>query len=393
MKNVKALVLGTDDNSYSVARSYYEAFKDKAISVGSGLLYAYKHTKITELIYKSGFSSNDDQFVSMLNEEAKKYPDTKFVIFVPNEVYLDTLYRNLDKLDFDFETAYPFGDIYRNIYHKSQFYDYLDKIGVRYPKTEIINKDNIDSLSLDGDLFLKPDNFPELYNLDFDKRQKGYRLSSRNEAINILKEIYEAGYKSDMIVQEYVNGGDGYEYSLNGYRSSKKETSMVLARNIISDMRPLSVGNHLVQIDAHNEKMYEIAKYIVDELDYVGLFNFDFKLDSKTGEIFVFEMNQRQGRTFYYSTLAGVNLIELAIKDKGYGESKVLKPSKKFRLIKLSEKTLEKHIKAELLDEFNDKERRANTANPNMMAEDDSLLRKLVLKDHIRKAEKDIFKE
>lgn len=393
MKDVRPLILGTDDNSYSVARSYYEAFGKKSISVGSGLLYAYKHTKITDLTYKSGFSSHDDQFVSMLNEEAKKYPDTKFIIFAPNEVYLDVLYRNLDRLDFDFDTAYPFGDIYRNIYHKSQFYRYLDTIGVRYPKTELISKDNIDSLSLDGDLFMKPDNFPELYNLDFDKRQKGYKVGSRSEAVEILRQIYDAGYKSDMIVQEYVNGGDGYEYSLNGYRSTKKETSMVLARNIISDMRALSVGNHLVQIDAQNEKMYEMAKHIVDELDYVGLFNFDFKLDSKTGEIFVFEMNQRQGRTFYYSTLAGVNLIELAIKDKGYGESKVCKPTKKFRLIKLSESTLEKHIKPELIGEFKDKDRVANTANPNIMEEDDSLLRKIVLKEKIRKLEKDIFND
>lgn len=393
MKDVRPLILGTDDNSYSVARSYYEAFGKKSISVGSGLLYAYKHTKITDLTYKSGFSSHDDQFVSMLYEEAKKYPDTKFIIFAPNEVYLDVLYKNLDRLDFDFETAYPFGDIYRNIYHKSQFYSYLDTIGVRYPKTELINKDNIDSLSLDGDLFIKPDNFPELYNLDFEKRQKGYKVGSRSEAIEILKQIYDAGYKSDMIVQEYVNGGDGYEYSLNGYRSTKKDTSMVLARNIISDMRALSVGNHLVQIDTQNEKMYEIAKHIVDELDYVGLFNFDFKLDSKTGEVFVFEMNQRQGRTFYYSTLAGVNLIELAINDKGYGESKVCKPTKKFRLIKLSESTLEKHIKPELIGEFKDKERVANTANPNIMEEDDSFLRKIVLKEKIKKLEKDIFND
>lgn len=391
MKDVRPLILGTDDNSYAVARSYYEAFGKKSISVGSGLLYAYKHTKITDLTYKSGFSSHDDQFVSMLNNEAKKYPDTKFIIFAPNEVYLDILCKNLDKLDFDFEAAYPFGDIYKNIYHKSQFYAYLDTIGVRYPKTELINKDTIESLSLDGDLFMKPDNFPELYNLDFSHRQKGYRFSSKGEAIEMLREIYKAGYTSDMLVQEYVDGGDGYEYSLNGYRSTKKETSMVLARNIISDMRPLSVGNHLVQIDADNEKMYEIAKHIVDELDYVGLFNFDFKLDAKTGEIFVFEMNQRQGRTFYYSTLAGVNLIELAIRDKGYGESKSVSPSRKFRLIKLSEACLEKHIKPELMDEFKDEQRCANTANPNIMKEDDSFLRKLVLKDQIRKLEKEIF--
>ncbi|MDY3005885.1 ATP-grasp domain-containing protein [Anaerococcus sp. AGMB00486] len=391
MKEVRALVLGTDDNSYSVARSYFEAFNKKAVTVGSGILNVYRNTKISTLTYKKGFSSHDDQFVTMLNEEAKKYPDTIFIIFAPNEIYLNILCKNLDRLDFDCKAAYPFGRIYKELFYKSKFYEYLDKIGVRYPKTEIIRKDNIESLSLEGHIFMKPDDFPALYALDFEKKQKGYDISSKEEAIKVLKEIYKAGYEGEMIVQEYVNGGDGSEYSLNGYRSTKGETSMVLARNLISDKRVLTVGNHLVQVDADNEKMREIAKYIVDKLAYVGLFNLDFKMDSNTGEIFVLEMNQRQGRTFYYSTLAGVNLIELAINDLGYGKSELVEPSKKFRLIKLSEKCLEEHMDKSLLDEFNDKERVINTANPNIMEYDNSFERKIILKRHIRKSEKEIF--
>ena len=391
MKEVLALVLGTDDNSYSVARSFYEAYGKKAVTVGAGLLNVYKGTKISTLTYERGFSSNDDKFVELLNKEAKKYPNTKFVIFAPNEIYLNILVKNLDRLDFDFETAYPFGDIYKNLFYKSKFYEYLETIGVRYPKTEIINGDNIESLSLDGDIFMKPDDFPALYALDFDKKQKGYWISSKDEAKEVLREIYEAGYTGDMIVQEFINGGNGSEYSLNGYRSTKKDTSMVLARNILSDERPLTVGNHLVQIDHDDPRMYEMAKKIVDSLDYVGLFNFDFKVDSKTGEIFVLEMNQRQGRTFYYSTLAGVNLIRLAIEDKGYGKSEVLKPSKKFRLIKLGEKCLEAHMDKELLPEFKDKDRVKNTANPNIMPEDETLKRRAILHREIKRREKEIF--
>ncbi|WP_311491386.1 ATP-grasp domain-containing protein [uncultured Anaerococcus sp.] len=391
MKKVKALILGTDDNSYSVARSFFEAYGEKAVTVGAGVLNVYKDTKISTLTYEKGFSSNDDKFVAMLNEEAKKYPDTKFIIFAPNEIYLNILCKNLDRLDFDFEPAYPFGSIYKNLFYKSKFYAYLDTIGIRYPKTEIINKDNIESLSLDGDLFMKPDDFPALYALDFKEKQKGYKLSSNRQAKEVLKKIYQAGYPGEMIVQEFVNGGDGSEYSLNGYRSSQKDTSMVLARNILSDERPLTVGNHLVQIDHNDSRMYEMAKKIVDSLDYVGLFNIDFKVDSKTGEIFVFEMNQRQGRTFYYSTLAGVNLIKLAIEDKGYHRSEVLRPSKKFRLIKLGEKCLENHMNKELLPEFKDKDRVTNTANPNIMDYDRSIKRNFMLFREMNRREKEIF--
>lgn len=392
MKEVRALVLGTDDNSYSVARSYYEAYGKKAITVGAGLLDVYRDTKISTLTYEKGFSSDDDKFVSLLNKEAAKYPDSKFIIFAPNESYLDILERNLGRLDFDYETAYPFGDIYKNYYHKSQFYGLLEELGIPYPKTQAIDKDSVEDLSLDGDLFMKPDDFQALYRLDLDEKQKGYRLSSNAEAKRIMKKIYEAGYEDEMIVQEFIHGTDGTEYSINGYRSTKGETSMVLARNLISDMRPLLVGNHLVQVDHEDAQMYALAKKIVDSLDYVGLFNFDFKKDSKTGKIYVLEMNQRQGRTFYYSTLGGVNLIRLAIEDKGYGKSETLRPTKKFRLIKLSEKYLEKHIVPELLDEFKEPARVENTANPNIMEEDMTIKRKLILFKRIKELERDIFK-
>lgn len=391
MKDIKALILGTDDNSYSVARSYYEAFGDKALIVGAGVLPPFYHTKIAEVNYKIGFSKNDDIFVSFLNEQARKYPDTKYIIFAPNEIYLNLISKNMDKFNFDFESAYPDRKLFESIYYKSDFYKYLDKIGLPYPKTQIINKNNIESLDIDGDIFMKPDDFGQLYYLDYDKKQKGYHLHGKDEAINILKGIYNSGYNSNMIVQQYINGSDGSEYSLNGYRAHDGKISMVLARNLISDSRPLTVGNHIVQVDHHDERMYEIAKKLTTELGYVGLFNLDFKKDSKTGEIYVLEMNQRQGRTFYYSILGGVNLIEIAINDKMYSKSVEERTKNKFRLMTLNESILQNKIDKNLLDEFNQPERVKNSAYPNVNKKDNAISRNLRIKRYMKEAEKEIF--
>ena len=91
-------------------------------------------------------------------------------------------------------------------------------------------------------------------------KKKGYKIKSKQEAIDILKEIFEKGYDHNMIVQEYINGVDGSEYSLNGYRANDGKVSMTLARNLLSDHRDMWVGNHLVQIDYQDEEFYEIAK-------------------------------------------------------------------------------------------------------------------------------------
>ena len=166
---------------------------------------------------------------------------------------------------------------------------------------------------------------------------------------------------------------------------------MTLARNLLSDHRDMWVGNHLVQIDYDDEEFYEIAKKIVEKIDYYGLFNFDFKKDSKTGKIYCLEMNVRQGRTFYYTNLSGVNLIELAIKDKVFGKSYEKRPDKKFMLKALSDSFIRENINKDLLDDFN--ERLSFSQNPLINDQDDSRKRRKTVEKSIIRREKQIENE
>jgi D-aspartate ligase len=392
MKNFKALILGTDHNSYSVARSYMEAFDDRAVVVGSAVLLPFYHSKIADVYTKESFSRDDQVFVEFLNEVASSYEDTTFVFFAPTEAYIDILVRNLENLDFDFRCPYPEKDVSEKLIWKSNFYEFLEKIGVAYPKTQMISRDNIDDLTLDGDLFMKADQYEDFVLLDFPEKQKGYKVGSNQEAKAMLQKIYQSPYEGSMIVQTYINGEDGFEYSINGYRSHDGKVSMVLARNIVSDKREMWVGNHIVQVDCQDTRIYDLAQKIVDRLDYHGLFNFDFKIDEKTGVIYALEMNIRQGRTFYYAILGGVNLIEIAIRDMVLKESVEKRGTNKFRLMTLTEKTLEANVNPSLLGEFTDKERVKNSANPIIFDGDKSLTRSLRVKDNIKKLEKEIFK-
>lgn len=391
MKKYNTLILGTDNNSYSVARSFNEAFNRKSIVAGSAVLVPFYNSKIAEVYTRENFSTDDDVFVSLLNEIGEKYSDRTLVFFVPTEAYLDILVRNLDRLEFDYRLPYPNREISEKLIHKSNFYSFLDSISVSYPKTEMINEKNLDKLSLDGDLFLKADDYESFVLLDFKEKQKGYKVSGKDQAKEILKTIFDAGYKGEMIVQQYINGGDGSEYSLNGYRSKDGKISMVLARNLLSDKREMWVGNHIVQVDCDDERMYDLAREITDKIDYHGLFNLDFKVDSKSGEIFVLEMNIRQGRTFYYSILGGVNLIEIAIRDQVLDESVEKIGSQKFRLTTLSPKAIAKHIDKSLEKEFYKEERIANSENPIKNLEDDGFMRHIKINEIIKKLERETF--
>lgn len=386
-----AIILGTDHNSYSVARSFNEAFDKKPIVAGSAVLVPFYKSKIADIYTEKNFSSDDEIFVQTLNKVAKSRPEEEFIFFAPTESYVDLLVRNAKDFDFSYHIPYPDPDEAAKLLMKSEFYKILEKIGIAYPRTFLADRENYKDLDLDGELFLKADEYDDFIGSDIKIKQKGYHVKDRTEAIKILENIYDSDYQGHVIVQEFIYGGQGTEYSLNGYRSKDGKVSMVLARNLLSDMRPMWVGNHLVQVDHDDSQMYGIAEKIVASLDYQGLFNFDFKKDAKSGKVYTLEMNIRQGRTFYYSTLAGVNLIKIATEDMILGKSVSERTKRPFMLTAINKNVARDHVDPSLLEEFDDKKRNENSAIHIINSVDDGIMRNLRVKDALKRQEKDLY--
>ncbi|WP_311486696.1 ATP-grasp domain-containing protein [uncultured Anaerococcus sp.] len=386
-----AIILGTDHNSYSVARSFNEAFDKKPIVAGSAVLVPFYKSKIADIYTEKNFSSDDGVFVHTLNKIAKSRPEEDFIFFAPTESYVDLLVRNAKDFDFSFHIPYPEKDMAEKLLMKSEFYKILEEIGLSYPRTFLADRENFKDLNLDGELFLKADEYDDFIGSDIKIKQKGYHVKDKAEAIRILENIYDSDYQGHVIVQEFIYGGQGTEYSLNGYRSKDGKVSMVLARNLLSDMRPMWVGNHLVQVDHDDKEMYAIAEKIVASLDYQGLFNFDFKKDAKSGKVYTLEMNIRQGRTFYYSTLAGVNLIKIATEDMILGKSVSERTKRPFMLTAINKNVARDHVDPSLLEEFDDKKRNENSAIHIINSVDDGIMRNLRVKDALKRQEKDLY--
>ena len=386
-----AIILGTDHNSYSVARSFYEAFDKKPIVAGSAVLVPFYKTRIADVYTEKNFSADDKIFIDTLNKIAKARPEEYFIFFAPTEHYVDLLVRNAKDFDFSYHIPYPDPDMASKLLKKSEFYKILEEIGVSYPKTYVADRENYKNLNLDGELFLKADEYDDFIASDIKIKQKGYHAKDRAEAIKILDNIYDSDYQGHVIVQVFIHGGQGTEYSLNGYRSKDGKVSMVLARNLLSDMRPMWVGNHLVQVDHEDSEMYAIAEKITNSLSYEGLFNFDFKKDSKSGKVYTLEMNIRQGRTFYYSTLAGVNLIKIATEDMVLGKSVSERTKRAFMLTAINKDVARNHVDPSLLGEFDDKRRNENSAIHIINSDDDGIMRNLRVKDALRRQEKELY--
>lgn len=389
--NYNAIILGTDHNSYSVARSFYEAFDKEPIVAGSAVLVPFYKSKICDIYTEKNFSTDDKIFVETLNKLVKSRDEEDFIFFAPTEHYVDLLVRNAKHFNFSYHIPYPASEEAEKLLRKSEFYKILEEIGVSYPKSFVADRKNYKDLDLDGEIFLKADEYDDFIASDIKIKQKGYQVNNKEEAIKILENIYDSEYDGHIICQEFIHGGQGTEYSLNGYRSKDGKISMVLARNLLSDMRPMWVGNHLVQVDHEDSEMYAIAEKIVDNLSYVGLFNLDFKKDSKSGKVYTLEMNIRQGRTFYYSTLAGVNLIKIATEDMILGKSVSERTKRPFMLTAINKNVARDHVDKSLLEEFDNKKRNENSAIHIINSFDDGILRNIRVKDALRRQEKELY--
>ncbi|MDI9461253.1 MAG: ATP-grasp domain-containing protein [Saccharofermentanales bacterium] len=394
MEGIIPIVLGTDPVSYAMARSIHDAYGIKANICCSRVLTPFYRTKIADIFrdnYAEGsYIARPEIFINLINRVYREKANGRgqVVLFIPNENYMEVVYENLTKLDFEPCLPYPDQHLGKFLMIKNNFYQAMDKLGVKIPQTRIVSHSDYKNIDLDGDLVLKADD-NNAYKKDRATMQdKVYFADNRSEAISKLDKIFDSdngsNYQGNMVVQECIPGQHGTEYSISGYRSTDDKFSMTQARSILTDLRPQYIGNHIVLIDSNLEELYGLAIKIIRGLNYYGFFNLDMKIHPQSGEIYVFEINPRLARSFFYSNLGGVNYPQLAIEDLAKGNSIIQRQSKPFNWVSAGKHACGNRIPEEFKAEFLRSDRYRNTGHSVINSKDNDLVRKVKIWRYIR---------
>lgn len=204
-----------------------------------------------------------------------------------------------------------------------------DKYGLPYPQTKIITKKEVEAgvnkieLPFGFPIALKPSNSIEWLGVDFPGKKKAFVLDHREQFDKLLKEIYQAGYQSDFIAQDFIPGDDSNMRVVNAYVDSSHHVRMIcLGHPLLEDPSPVAVGNYMVILPEFNQQIYDTIVKFLEEINYVGFADFDLKYDHRDGQYKVFEINLRQGRSSYYCTLNGYNLAKYVADDVIYHKPK-----------------------------------------------------------------------
>lgn len=321
-KEFIGVLLGSDINTYSMARAFHEAYKIKTRVMGKFYTGPSYQSKIVDFFARPDLDQKE-VFVKELNDFAALNPDKKLILLGCGDNYVRQIIENRNELASNYIIPYIDQDLMEKLIKKESFYDMCEKFGIAYPKTFIYEKKMGNDFTLDFDfpVILKPSNSVDYFAHEFPTQYKVYKINTREELEKVIHDIYEAGYSDTLILQDFIPGDDTYMHVMTCYSDQNgKVKLMSLGHTMLEEHTPHGIGNHAVVINEYNKELAEQLKNFLESIHYVGFSNFDIKYDERDNTYKVFEINLRQGRSNFYVTGAGYNLAKYIVEDIIYNK-------------------------------------------------------------------------
>lgn len=311
------VLLASDINTYSLARTFHEEYSVKSIVIGKTGGGPSANSKIIDFRTHPHLDE-EETFEKVISAVSKEFNDKTIFLIGCGDSYVRLIGKNKDQLPKNVIAPYVDFQKMETLMNKEKFYALCDKYDLPYPKTFIYRK----SMGQDYNLqfgfpvIIKPTNGVEYWDHPFRDQKKVYKADNQNELEKIIKGIYGSGYAGNLILQDFVPGDDTYMRVLTCYSDKTGKVKLAaLGHVLLEEHTPHGLGNHAVIINEDNEKLVAKLRAFLDSIGYVGFSNFDIKYDERDNTFKVFEVNVRQGRSNYYVTGAGANLAKYLVED------------------------------------------------------------------------------
>ncbi len=227
------------------------------------------------------------------------------------------LSEHAEELSEFYAVPYPDFPLLDRITDKGEFYRICEELSIPYPKTWTV-------LASEGDLpddlpfplVVKPANSAAYDLLEFPGKEKVYAVDDRRGLDEVMGSLARSGYSKEVVLQDFVPGGDSALRSLTVFTDRHGEARVVSGgRVVIQDHSPILIGNPCCIMGERVEQIISDAKRFLAHVGYHGVANFDIKFDERDGSYRFFEVNTRPGRNSWYVTLGGVEFTEPIVRD------------------------------------------------------------------------------
>lgn len=324
MKQFQPFLLGSDINVYGMARAFHEQYGITSKAYAHFQLAPTKYSHIVDVsvvphfdeltVFKTYMMALGQRFHS-------EHPGTVALLIPCGDVYANLLSQCGDALRQYFVYNTLDDDLSQRLSYKSSFYTMCEQFNLPHPLTTTVDKEGVAR----GDYKHLPFNFPVAMkaadsvawlDIDFPGRKKAFIINSAEELDDLIQRSYKAGYASEMVIQDFIPGGDDRMRVLNAYVDQHHRVRMMfLGHPLLEDPTPVAVGNYAAILPDYNEEVFRTIADFLERIGYEGVANFDMKYDIRDHQYKLFEINLRQGRSSYFVTLNGYNLAKYFVDD------------------------------------------------------------------------------
>jgi D-aspartate ligase len=322
------LIIGMDANAYYMARCYHEKYGKKAYLIGKNPIWFASQSNIVIPAYFEDMWK-EDIFLEVLDKFYKEHKDKKILLVSSTENYITMISKNKERLKEKFLFNYPKSELIDTVVNKELFYKtFTDNNIIDIPKTLYYDcfKNNDIKIDFMYPIIVKPADVVSYRQIEFDGKKKIYKVNNNEELTKTIKDITDGGYKSTLIIQEYIPGDDSFLFDSVIYSDKNAKVKRITFAQIgLQEHAYNLVGNAAVLINGYNqfgntEEIVEKVKRFAESIGYTGYAEFDLKYDMRDKKFKLLEINPRQGRSSYYLTPVGSNLVEILVRDLVYDE-------------------------------------------------------------------------
>ena len=309
-----------------MSRAFYEEYGVRSIVMGKVDSGPSCNSRIIDFKAIPGLDMQDT-FIRNIAEIAEKYNDKKIILLGCGDNYVEQIIKNKASLPANVIAPYVDEEMMDSLLTKIRFYEMCDRHSITYPGTFIYDRSMGDSFRLPFGfpVIVKPSNGIKYWQHEFPSQKKVYKLKSEEELKAVIKQVYEAGYDDQLIIQDFIPGEDSNLRVMICYSGTDRKVKLMsLAHVVLEEHTPHGLGNTAVLMNEYNPELSEMLRKFLDGIGYTGFSTFDIKYDQRDGKFKILEVNLRQGRSNYYVTAVGNNLARYVVEDHIYGKKQQL---------------------------------------------------------------------
>jgi predicted ATP-grasp superfamily ATP-dependent carboligase len=250
-------------------------------------------------------SERECEFIDFLLEIGKRQ-NRRPVLFVTSDEFLITVSKNRQRLEDYYLLNLPEPAIIESIADKLRQYELCEKAGVAAPKT-FVAQDMERLVQLKDDLpypvFIKGrevNSWRKLMGVD----RKGFVVNTPEELLDTFRLVFERGATG--LIQEIIPGPDSNHFKACCYISRQGEVLLAFALQKIRQ-QPVRFGFGCVVQSICHPELLELGRKFLTAIDYRGVGSVEFKLDARTGEFKLIELNPRYWQQNGLAEKCGMN--------------------------------------------------------------------------------------